>query len=81
MRVRAGNYAVALADHWRREGRHVLLLLDSMTRLAMAMRELGLAAGEPPTVRAYTPGVFAAIPRLVERELIEPVPGLQGGAA
>lgn len=67
MRVRAGAYAVVLADHWRREGRHVLLLLDSMTRLAMAMREVGLAAGEPPTVRAYTPGVFAAIPRLVER--------------
>jgi flagellum-specific ATP synthase len=67
MRVRAGNYAVALADHWRREGHHVLLVLDSMTRLAMAMREVGLAAGEPPTVRAYTPGVFAAIPRLVER--------------
>jgi len=67
MRVRAGSYAVALADHWRRQGHHVLLLLDSMTRLAMAMREIGLAAGEPPTVRAYTPGVFAAIPRLVER--------------
>lgn len=67
MRVRAGDYALALADHWRTQGRHVLLLLDSVTRLAMAMREIGLAAGEPPTVRAYTPGVFAAIPRLVER--------------
>lgn len=67
MRVRAGNYALALASHWRAEGKHVLLVLDSVTRLAMAMREIGLAAGEPPTVRAYTPGVFAAIPRLVER--------------
>jgi flagellum-specific ATP synthase len=67
MRVRAGTYAVALADHWRREGHHVLLVIDSVTRLAMAMREIGLAAGEPPTVRAYTPSVFAAIPRLVER--------------
>lgn len=67
MRVRAGEYALALADHWRARGRHVLLLLDSVTRLAMAMREIGLAAGEPPTVRAYTPGVFAAIPKLVER--------------
>jgi len=67
MRVRAGDYALTLAEHWARQGHHVLLLLDSVTRLAMAMREIGLAAGEPPTLRAYTPGVFAAIPRLVER--------------
>lgn len=76
MRVRAGDYALALAEHWRSRGRHVLLLLDSVTRLAMAMREMGLAAGEPPTVRAYTPGVFAAIPRLVER-----CGALRGGGA
>ncbi len=76
MRVRAGSYALALAEHWRDEGAHVLLLLDSVTRLAMAMREMGLAAGEPPTVRAYTPGVFAAIPRLVER-----CGALKGGGA
>lgn len=67
MRVRAGEYAIALADHWRRQGRHVLLILDSVSRLAMALREVGLAAGEPPTVRAYTPNVFAAIPRLIEQ--------------
>jgi len=67
MRVRAGDYALAIAEHWCRQGLHVLLLLDSVTRLAMAMRETGLAAGEPPTLRAYTPSVFAAIPRLVER--------------
>jgi len=67
MRVRAANYALALAEYWRGRGKHVLVLLDSMTRLAMAMREVGLAAGEPPTVRAYTPNVFAAIPKLVER--------------
>lgn len=67
LRVRACHYALALAEYWRAQGRHVLLFLDSITRLAMAMREIGLAAGEPPTVRAYTPGVFAAIPRLVER--------------
>ena len=63
-RVRAADYALALAEQWRREGLHVLLLLDSATRLAMALREVGLAAGEPPTVRAYTPGVFAAIPKI-----------------
>lgn len=67
LRVRAGDYALTLAEHWCREGHHVLLLLDSVTRLAMAMRETGLAAGEPPTLRAYTPSVFAAIPKLVER--------------
>lgn len=67
MRVRASAFALALAEHWRAKGLHVLLLIDSVTRLAMAMREIGLAAGEPPTVRAYTPSVFAAIPRLVER--------------
>lgn len=67
LRVRACHYALAQAEYWRGRGKHVLLLLDSITRLAMAMREIGLAAGEPPTVRAYTPSVFAAIPKLVER--------------
>lgn len=67
MRARAGDYALALAETWRDQGRHVLLIMDSMTRFAMALRELGLAAGEPPTLRAYTPSVFSAIPRLVER--------------
>lgn len=67
MRVRTGHYALALAEYWRAQGKHVLLLLDSATRLAMALREIGLAAGEPPTVRAYTPNVFAVIPKMVER--------------
>jgi flagellum-specific ATP synthase len=67
LRVRAVHQALALASHWRSQGKHVFLLLDSVTRLAMALRELGLAAGEPPTVRAYTPSVFAAIPRVVEQ--------------
>ena len=67
MRVQAVEQALAIAGRWRAEGHHVLLLLDSATRYAMALREIGLAAGEPPTVRAYTPGVFAALPRLVER--------------
>lgn len=67
LRVRAVHQALALAEHWRDRGRHVLFILDSATRFAMALRELGLAAGAPPTVRAYTPNVFAALPRLVER--------------
>lgn len=76
MRVRAANYAMALASYWRDCGRNVLLVVDSVTRLAMALREMGLAAGEPPTIRAYTPGVFAAIPRFVER-----CGALRGGGA
>ncbi|WP_137861320.1 MULTISPECIES: FliI/YscN family ATPase [unclassified Sphingomonas] len=67
LRARAANVASCLAEHWRDRGEHVLLVVDSVTRLAMALREIGLAAGEPPTVRAYTPNVFAALPRLVER--------------
>jgi flagellum-specific ATP synthase len=67
MRARSCELALALAERWRGEGHHVVLLLDSVTRLAMALREIGLAAGEPPTVRAYTPSVFAIIPKLVER--------------
>lgn len=66
-RCQAVDQALALASHWRDEGKHVLFLLDSATRFAMALREIGLAAGEPPTARAYTPNVFAALPRVVER--------------
>ena len=67
LRARSASYALCLADHWRAQGEHVLLMVDSVTRLAMALREIGLAAGAPPTVRAYTPNVFSALPRLVER--------------
>jgi flagellum-specific ATP synthase len=67
MRARSVLVALSLAEYVRAQGAHVLLLLDSVTRYALALREIGLAAGEPPTVRAYTPGVFAALPRIVER--------------
>lgn len=67
LRIRAVHQAVALARHFRDQGKHVFFVLDSVTRFAMALRELGLAAGEPPTIRAYTPSVFAIIPRMVEQ--------------
>ena len=67
LRVRAVHQAIALAEYWRDQGRKVPFLLDSVTRFAMALRDIGLAAGAPPTLRAYTPNVFAALPRLVER--------------
>lgn len=67
LRVRAAHQALALAEYWRDRGRHVLFVLDSATRYAMAMREIGLAAGAPPTLRAYPPNVFSSLPRIVER--------------
>ena len=66
-RVRAMNQALTLCETWRGAGKHVVLFVDSVTRLAMALREIGLAAGEPPSVRSYTPNVFAALPGFVER--------------
>src|SRR5438128_9219825 len=67
MRVRSAQAAIAMADDFRERGLNVLFMLDSLTRLAMAQRELGLALGEPPSARGYTPSVFQLLATTVER--------------